>query len=203
MDKPSPGPGQALLKITAAGACRSDDFVLNAPAGAFQLPLPMTLGHEGVGIVAEVGSGVRLSRNRGRGVRAVGLRRLLPVRPGRRTTASMRPKCPSLHRDSAPTARWPTIFSSTTHATWVPLGDLDPVTSVALTDAGLTPYHAIKPSLAKLVGGTTAVVIGAGGLGHVGIQLLRALTPSRIIAVDVTEEKLGVRPGGGGRTRLS
>ena len=61
VDKPSPGPGQVLLKITAAGACHSDDFVLNAPAGAFSYPLPMTLGHEGVGIVAEVGSGVRLS----------------------------------------------------------------------------------------------------------------------------------------------
>ncbi len=59
-----------------------------------------------------------------------------------------------------------------------------------LTDAGLTPYHAIKPSLPKLVGGTTAVVIGAGGLGHVGIQLLRHLTPSRVIALDVSEEKL-------------
>ncbi len=75
---------------------------------------------------------------------------------------------------------------------------------MALTDAGLTPYHAIKPSLAKLVGGTTAVVIGAGGLGHVGIQLLRALTPSRIIAVDVTEEKLAfAREVGAHETVLS
>ncbi|NED63295.1 NAD(P)-dependent alcohol dehydrogenase, partial [Streptomyces sp. SID10244] len=67
----------------------------------------------------------------------------------------------------------------------VPIGDLDPVTTVPLTDAGLTPYHAIKPSLPKLVGGTTAVVIGTGGLGHVAIQLLRHLTPSRVIALDV------------------
>ncbi len=73
----------------------------------------------------------------------------------------------------------------------VPLGDLDPVAAVPLTDAGLTPYHAIKPSLPKLVGGTTAVVIGAGGLGHVGIQLLRHLTPpSRVIVLDVNDEKL-------------
>ena len=44
----------------------------------------------------------------------------------------------------------------------VPLGDLDPVANVPLTDAGLTPYHAIKPSLSRLVPGSTAVVIGVG-----------------------------------------
>ena len=58
VDKPSPGPGQVLLKVTAAGACHSDDFVLNAPPGALGFDLPMTLGHEGTGVVAEVGSGV-------------------------------------------------------------------------------------------------------------------------------------------------
>ena len=52
----------------------------------------------------------------------------------------------------------------------VPLGGLDPVRNVPLTDAGLTPYHAIRPSLPKLVPGSTAVVIGVGGLGHLAIQ---------------------------------
>ena len=59
----------------------------------------------------------------------------------------------------------------------VPLLDLDPVRNVPLTDAGLTPYHAIKPTLTKLVPGSTAVVIGAGGLGHLAIQILRASPP--------------------------
>ncbi len=72
----------------------------------------------------------------------------------------------------------------------VPLGDLDPVANVSLTDAGLTPYHAIKMSLPKLIAGSTAVVIGAGGLGHVGIQILKALCPARVIAVDLSEQKL-------------
>ncbi len=72
----------------------------------------------------------------------------------------------------------------------VPLGGLDPVTTAPLTDAGLTPYHAIKLSLPKLVAGSTAVVIGTGGLGHLGIQLLRAMTPARVIALDVAQEKL-------------
>jgi propanol-preferring alcohol dehydrogenase len=72
----------------------------------------------------------------------------------------------------------------------IPLGDLDPVANVALTDAGLTPYHAIKGSLPKLVPGSTAVVIGTGGLGHVAVQILTALTPARVIALDVSDEKL-------------
>src|SRR5690606_5942582 len=52
------------------------------------------------------------------------------------------------------------------------------------------PYHAISLSLPKLVPGSTTVVIGAGGLGHVAIQLLRALTATRIIALDLSEERL-------------
>jgi propanol-preferring alcohol dehydrogenase len=71
------------------------------------------------------------------------------------------------------------------HARWlVPLGDLDPVEAAPLTDAGLTPYHAVKRSLPLLVPGSTAVVIGAGGLGHMAVQFLRALSPATIIAVD-------------------
>jgi propanol-preferring alcohol dehydrogenase len=72
----------------------------------------------------------------------------------------------------------------------VPLGDLDPVQNVSLTDAGLTPYHAIKASLAKLGPGSTAVVIGTGGLGHVAVQILRAMTSATVIALDVNDEKL-------------
>ena len=55
----------------------------------------------------------------------------------------------------------------------VPLGDLDPVEAAPLTDAGLTPYHAIVRSLDLLVPGSTVLVIGAGGLGHLAIQILR------------------------------
>lgn len=72
----------------------------------------------------------------------------------------------------------------------VPLGDLDPVEAAPLTDAALTPYHAIKRSLPKLAGGSTAVVIGVGGLGHMAVQLLKALSPATIVAVDRDESKL-------------
>ena len=53
-----------------------------------------------------------------------------------------------------------------------------------------TPYHAIKRSLHLLTSGSTAVVIGVGGLGHMAVQLLDVLGPARLIAVDTSEQKL-------------
>ena len=67
-----------------------------------------------------------------------------------------------------------------------------PCVAAPLTDAGLTPYAAIKRSLAILVPGSTAVVIGVGGLGHLAIQILRALAPTTVIAVDTNEKALRV-----------
>ncbi len=81
----------------------------------------------------------------------------------------------------------------------VPLGDLDPVSAVPLTDAGLTPYHAIKPTLPKLVGGTTAVVIGVA-VRHVGIQLLRHLTP-RASSLSTSPTRSSTSPGRTVRTK--
>jgi NAD+-dependent secondary alcohol dehydrogenase Adh1 len=67
---------------------------------------------------------------------------------------------------------------------------LAPKDVAALADAGLTAYHAVKKASAILYPGTRAVVIGAGGLGHIGIQCLRALTPAEIIVVDRSEAAL-------------
>lgn len=60
----------------------------------------------------------------------------------------------------------------------VPLGDLDPVQNISLSDAGLTPYHAIKISLEELVPGSIAVVIGAGSPSHVAMWPSRYYVPS-------------------------
>jgi alcohol dehydrogenase, propanol-preferring len=70
----------------------------------------------------------------------------------------------------------------------VPLPDgLAPAHAAPLTDAGLTPYHAVKRSLPKLAPDSTAVVIGAGGLGHVGVQLLKAMTAAQVVVIDPRE----------------
>ena len=77
----------------------------------------------------------------------------------------------------------------------VPLGDMSPVEAAPLTDAGLTPYHAIKAGLHLLVPGSYAVVIGAGGLGHLAVQFLKALSPATVICVDQRESALEVVAG--------
>jgi propanol-preferring alcohol dehydrogenase len=192
---PEPGPGQVRIKVTAAGACHSDVFLMSLTKeqwGQFGYPLPMTLGHEGAGVVDMLGDGVTGLRP-GTPVAVFG-----PQGCGRCYTcaAGKENYCPEAARLGifppglgAPGAMAEyMIVPDARHL--VPLEDLDPVASVALTDAGLTPYHAIKGSLGKLVPGSTAVVIGTGGLGHVAIQILKAMTPSQVIALDVSEAKL-------------
>ncbi|MBP0460468.1 NAD(P)-dependent alcohol dehydrogenase [Streptomyces montanisoli] len=189
---PEPGPGQVLLKVTAAGVCHSDVAVMSRPTDDLPYPLPLTLGHEGVGTVAALGAGVT-GLSEGDAVAVYG-----PWGCGtcakcaegkenyclRATDLGIMP--PGLGSPGSMAEYM--IVDDPRHL--VPLDGLDPVAAVPLTDAGLTPYHAIKRSLPKLAAGSTAVVIGAGGLGHVAVQLLRAMTPARVIALDVAEDKL-------------
>jgi propanol-preferring alcohol dehydrogenase len=75
----------------------------------------------------------------------------------------------------------------------IPLGNLDPREAAPLTDAALTSYHAVKRSIHLLGAGSTAVVIGAGGLGQMAIQILRTLSgATTIIAVDTSTDKLEI-----------
>lgn len=192
IDTPHPGPGEVRIKVTAAGACHSDSFIMGLNEEQYVYGLPLTLGHEGAGIVDELGEGVT-GIELGEAVAVYGpwgCGRCVQCAQGKENycerAAELGIRPPGLGAPGAmaeylivPDARF-----------LLPLGDLDPVEHVALTDAGLTPYHAIKMSLPKLVPGSTAVVIGAGGLGHVAIQILRALTPATVIALDVSQDKL-------------
>lgn len=189
---PEPGPGQVLLRVTAAGVCHSDIAVMSWSAEELPFPLPLTLGHEGAGTVEAVGRGVD-TLPVGTPVAVYGpwgCGGCLPCSQGsenycrRATELGIFP--PGLGAPGA-IAEY-LLVDDPRHL--VSLGSLDPVTAVPLTDAGLTPYHAVKTALPRLTPGSSAVVIGTGGLGHVAIQLLRALTPARVIALDVTEDKL-------------
>jgi len=71
----------------------------------------------------------------------------------------------------------------------LPIGDLDPAVAAPFTDAALTPYSAVKKVLPKLVPGTTAVLIGAGGLGQYAVQMLRLLTEATVVVVDTSADK--------------
>jgi alcohol dehydrogenase, propanol-preferring len=192
--KPTPKAGEVLLKVTGAGACHSDEFIMGLPPEQYTYGLPLTLGHEGAGIVAAIGIGAGgWGVKEGDSVVVYG-----PWGCGycRSCSTGAENYCENA---AALGITPPGLGSPGAMADYmivpsprllVPLGDLDPVANVALTDAGLTPYHAIKPSLPKLVPGSTAVVIGVGGLGHVAIQMLRALSAARVVALDIGAGKL-------------
>lgn len=189
---PEPGPGQVLLKMTAAGMCHSDIAVMQWPESQFPFQLPMTLGHEGVGEVAALGAGV-LGVPEGEEYAVYG-----PWGCGRCRNCSLGKEnyCtratelrifpPGLGAPGAMAEYM--LVDDARHL--IPLNGVDATQAAPLTDAGLTPYHAIERSIPKLVGGSTAVVIGAGGLGHLAIQVLRQCTPARVIALDLTDDKL-------------
>ena len=183
--KPSPGAGQLLIKVGGCGLCHTD-IVLMARTKAEWLNTqpPFTLGHEIAGWVGEIGQGV------------VGFKVGEPVAvvpvwgscghcpPCRRGEENF---CYYISRligagvgFDGGLAEYVLVDARFA----VPMGDFDPVLAAPLTDAGLTTYTAIKPALPSLVPGSTAVVIGVGGLGLLGVQFLRTLCSARVIAVD-------------------
>jgi propanol-preferring alcohol dehydrogenase len=180
--------------VNAAGLCHSDWFVMDLPADEYAYGLPLTLGHEGAGVVDALGEGVTgvavgdpvaVYGAWGWGLCHACARGAEDYCP---RAASLGIQPPGLGAPGA-LAEY-LIVDDVRHL--VPLGDLDPVKSVSLTDAGLRPYYAIVSSLDALPAGSTAVVIGVGGLGHVEIQVLRAFTGATVVALDISEEKLAL-----------
>lgn len=186
---PMPGPGEVLVRIGGAGVCHSDLHVMEEPLG---FEPPFTLGHENAGWVAALGEGAK-GYKKGDAVAIYG-----PWGCGtcRACQLSMENYCENwqsvkgfgggLGLDGG-MAEYMLVPST---RLLVPLGDLPPAKAAPLSDAALTPYHAIKAALPQLHAGTTVVVMGVGGLGHMAIQLLRVLAPVRIVAADVDDAKL-------------
>ncbi len=192
VDVPEPGPGEVLVKVGGAGACHSDLHVMEWPDGFLPYELPFTLGHENAGWVEAVGPGVK-RLDTGEAVAVYGPWGCGRCRPCRMTLETLcehasefRAAGGGLGRDGG-MAEYMLVPDA---RLLVPLGDLDPRDAAPLSDAALTPYHAIKLALGKLVPGSSAVVIGVGGLGHMAVQLLRALSPARVIATDIDPAKL-------------
>ncbi len=138
--EPEPGPGQVLLKVTAAGLCHSDQFVMDLPADQFTYPLPLTLGHEGAGTVAALGDGVE-GIAIGDSVAVYGpwgCGRCIKCAEGKENyclnAAAEGIQPPGLGAPGAMAEYL--LVDNARHL--VPLGDLDPVQNVSLTDAGLT-----------------------------------------------------------------
>jgi NAD+-dependent secondary alcohol dehydrogenase Adh1 len=181
-------PLDVIVKIGGAGVCRTDlHIILGQWDAAMGTPLPYTLGHENAGWVSEVGSAVTNV--------AVGDTVILHPTP----TCGLCHACRAGDDMHCINSTFPGLSTDGGMAEYLLTSaraciKLDPQTRpedvAALADAGITAYHAVRKALPLLYPGTTCVVIGAGGLGHIGIQSLAALTATRIIVVDRNPDAL-------------
>ncbi len=191
---PEAGPGEVIIKVAGAGACQSDLHAMEIPEGklTFKHSIPFTVGHEPAGWVDSIGAGVEGF--------AVGDAVLVYVLQGcgycRNCLVGRENYCENcgfqtpgngIGYDGA-MAPYMRVSAAARHL--IRLGTLDPRKMAPLADAGGTSYHSVKPLLPTLVPGTTAVVIGVGGLGQMTIQILKALTPARVVALANTEKSL-------------
>jgi len=192
VEVPEPGPGQVLIKVGGAGACHSDLHLMEWPEGTMDFGLPFTLGHENAGWVEALGAGVE-GLEVGEAVAVYGpwgCGRCRACRLSAENYCERQAEIGAFGGGLGLNGGMAEYMLVPHPRLLLPLGELDPRDAAPLSDAALTPYHAIKRSLGLLVPGSTAVVIGVGGLGHMGVQILRALSPARIVAVDVSADKL-------------
>ncbi|MFY0408189.1 NAD(P)-dependent alcohol dehydrogenase [Solicola sp. PLA-1-18] len=176
------GPFDVVVKIGGAGVCRTDLHILE---GQWEeksgVTLPYTIGHENAGWVHAVGSAVT---NVSEGDKVI-------VHP--LITCGLCRACRSGDDVHCTQNQFPGISTDGGYAEYlltsarsvVRIDDsLEPADVAALADAGLTAYHAAAKAARTLRPGHKVVVIGAGGLGHIGIQVLKAITAAEIIVVD-------------------
>ena len=182
------GPFDVVVKIGGAGVCRTDLHIIEGQWDAAMGPaLPYTIGHENAGWVHEVGSAVTNV--------AVGDTVILHPTPTcglcRACRAGQDMHCsessfPGLSHDGGMAE-----YLLTSARACIKLdSSTKPEDVAALADAGITAYHAVRKAVPLLYPGTTCVVVGAGGLGHIGVQCLSALTATRIVVVDRNPDAL-------------
>ena len=174
---PTPdGPFDVVVKIGGAGVCRTDLHILEGQWAAKNpdLQLPYTIGHENAGWVEAVGSAVS---NVKEGDKVI-------VHP--LITCGLCRACRSGDDVHCEASAFPGIDTNGGYADYlktsarsvVKIDDsLEPSDVAALADAGLTAYHAAAKAARRLTPRDKCVIIGAGGLGHIGIQVLKALSP--------------------------
>jgi NAD+-dependent secondary alcohol dehydrogenase Adh1 len=182
------GPHDVIVRIGGAGLCRTD---LHVQEGQWReksgVTLPYTLGHENAGWIHEIGSDVS----------NVEVGDTVIVHP--HITCGLCHACRSGDEMHCENSQFPGISTDGGFAHFLRTGarsvikldpSLQPADIAAQADAGLTAYHAVKKATAVLQPRTHALVIGAGGLGHIGIQCLKAMTAAEIIVVDPLEPAL-------------
>ena len=193
VDVPDPsiqGPLDVIVRIGGAGVCRTDLHIIE---GQWQdksgVTLPYTIGHENAGWIEAVGEAVS----------HVNIGDPVILHP--LATCGLCRACRAGDDVHCLNSSFPGIDSDGGYAEYLRTSarsvvKLDPALApadvAALADAGLTAYHAVAKAARKLRPGDKAVVIGAGGLGHIGVQVLRALSPAQMIVVDRSPEALAL-----------
>jgi NAD+-dependent secondary alcohol dehydrogenase Adh1 len=190
-DVPAPeitGPHDVIVKIGGAGVCRTDIHILEGQwAEKSGVALPYTIGHENAGWVHAVGSAVT---NVAEGDKVI-LHPLITCGLCRACRRGDDVHCENNAFPGISTDGGYAEFLKTSARSVVRIDDsLEPSDIAALADAGLTAYHAAAKAARKLRAGDRCVMIGAGGLGHIGIQVLSALSPAEIIVVDRNADAL-------------
>ena len=182
------GPLDVVVKIGGAGVCRTDLHIILGQWDSRMHPtLPYTIGHENAGWVDAIGSAVTNV--------AVGDKVIMhPL-----ITCGLCRACRFGDDVHCENSQFPGIdvdggyadYLKTSARSVVKIDDsLEPADVAALADAGLTAYHAAAKAARKLRAGDRCVMIGAGGLGHIGIQVLKALSPADLIVVDRNPDAL-------------
>jgi NAD+-dependent secondary alcohol dehydrogenase Adh1 len=189
VDHPTPEitrPDEVLVKVGGAGVCATDLHAIEGlmePAG---VTLPLVLGHENAGWVEAVGTGVTTVAP-GDAVLvyppySCGL--CVACRRGN-DMHCVRHQFTGLSVDGGFAD-----YVLVSERSLVPLpAGVDPVEVAPHADAGLTAYHAVRRLAHLAVPGSTAVVIGVGGVGHIALQLVRELGSSSVIAIDTDERR--------------
>jgi NAD+-dependent secondary alcohol dehydrogenase Adh1 len=182
------GPLDVIVRIGGAGVCRTDLHILEGQwAEKSGVTLPYTIGHENAGWVQAVGSAVSNVRE---GDKVI-------VHP--LITCGLCRACRSGDDVHCENSAFPGIDTDGGYADYLKTSArsvvrideaLEPSDVAALADAGLTAYHAAAKAARRLTPRDRCVVIGAGGLGHIGIQVLKALSPAELIVVDRNPDAL-------------
>lgn len=192
-DVPEPrakGPLDVVVKVGGAGVCRTDLHIIEEQWAAISgVALPYTIGHENAGWVHEVGPAVSNVE--------VGDTVILHPTP----TCGLCLACRAGNDMHCENNAFPGVDCDGGMAEYLLTSaracvKLDPGTRprdvAALADAGITAYHAVRKAVPLLHPGTVCVVNGAGGLGHIGIQALAAMTATTIVVVDRNPDALAL-----------
>ncbi|UIP00695.1 NAD(P)-dependent alcohol dehydrogenase [Halobaculum sp. CBA1158] len=186
VDRPTAGASDdVIVEVEGAGWCQTDNHVIEGMWEEYvPQELPLTLGHENAGTVVEVGSEVQ-TVDVGDSVICHPVMTCGTCRPCRQGEDMYceNVRFPGLTHDGGFAE-----FLHTNERAVIPLpGDVDTTDIAPHADAGITAYHATKKAVRELNPGDTAVVIGVGGLGHIGLQCLDAMSAVDIVALDLKE----------------